>query len=262
MNYHDLLGVGPDATPGEIRSAWQEKVADVDPSDWRFAAYNEALTQLLKQHAPVAEPVDPVVPGEDPEPAPYEHPSSGAEAPPSGAAPDEHSYGADSGSSPGTTARWTPPLWLLAALAVLAAACVALAAIAWSKPSPRAIEDQARAAQSAAESATVAILSYDYRNLDQSEQAAESTMTSTYRTKYSKLFQQIKANAPTTQTVVTTTVVDSSIVRADQGRVQVLVLVDRPTTNKVQTTPLVYQDHVTVTLEKVGGDWLVADMTT
>lgn len=145
---------------------------------------------------------------------------------------------------------------------MLAVACVALAAIAWSKPSPRAIEDQARAAQSSAESATAAILSYDYRNLDRSEQAAESAMTATYRSKYAKLFQQIKANAPTTQTVVTTNVVDSSIVRADQDRVQVLVLVDRPTTNKLQTTPLVYQDHVTVTMERVGGDWLVDDMTT
>ena len=87
-------------------------------------------------------------------------------------------------------------------------------------------------------------------------------MTAPYRAKYAKLFQQIKANAPTTQTVVTTSVVDSSIVRAGEGRVQVLVLVDRPTTNKVQTTPLVYQDHVTVTMEKVGGDWLVDDMST
>ncbi len=49
MNYHDLLGVGPDAGPEEIRAAWSSRIADVDPSDWRFAAYNEALTELLKE---------------------------------------------------------------------------------------------------------------------------------------------------------------------------------------------------------------------
>lgn len=245
MNYHDLLGVTPDAGPDEIRAAWQAKIADVAPSDWRFAAYNEALTELLKEHV-------------EPTPEAVEEPGADEAAEPVASRP------APLAPQRTDDARATRvvPLWLLAALAVLAAACVAVAAIAWATPSPRSIEDRAREAQSSAESAAVAILSYDYRTLDQSERTAESTMTSSYRSKYAKIFAQIKANAPGTQTVVTTNVVDSAIVRAGQDRVQVLVLVDRPTTNKVQTTPLVYQDHVTVTMEQVGGDWLVDDMST
>ena len=65
-----------------------------------------------------------------------------------------------------------------------------------------------------------------------------------------------------TQTVVTTKVVESGIVRAGEGRVEVLLLVDRPTTNKLQTTPVTYEDHVTVTMERRGDDWLIDKMST
>jgi Mce-associated membrane protein len=88
-------------------------------------------------------------------------------------------------------------------------------------------------------------------------------MTTRYRDKaYRPLFATIEKNAPSTRTVVTTKVVESAIVRAQQDRVQVLVLVDRPTTNAKQTTPVTYEDHVTVTMERSGGEWLVDDMST
>jgi Mce-associated membrane protein len=88
-------------------------------------------------------------------------------------------------------------------------------------------------------------------------------MTPRYRDKaYRPLFATIEKNAPTTRTVVTTTVVESAVVRAQQDRVQVLLLVDRPTTNAKQTTPVTYEDHVTVTMEKTDGGWLIDDMTT
>ena len=58
--------------------------------------------------------------------------------------------------------------------------------------------------------------------------------------------------------------VASGIVRSGDDRVSVLLFVDRPTTNK-QTgngSPVVYKDQVTVTLQKVGDDWLVDDLVT
>ncbi len=62
--------------------------------------------------------------------------------------------------------------------------------------------------------------------------------------------------------MVSTEVVESSVVRASEDRVQVLLLVDRPTTNKAQTSPIPYEDHVTLTMEKTDGRWLVDGMST
>jgi Mce-associated membrane protein len=62
--------------------------------------------------------------------------------------------------------------------------------------------------------------------------------------------------------VVTTKVVSSAIVRAGEDRVEVLLLVDRPTTNQKQTTPVTYEAPVTVTMEHTRDGWLVDDMTT
>jgi Mce-associated membrane protein len=51
-------------------------------------------------------------------------------------------------------------------------------------------------------------------------------------------------------------------VRATADRVQVFVLVDQTRTNKQDKQPQVYKNWVTVTMEKVGADWLVAGMST
>jgi Mce-associated membrane protein len=72
----------------------------------------------------------------------------------------------------------------------------------------------------------------------------------------------IRANAPEVGTVVTTEVVSSGIVRSGTDRVQVLVFVNRPTTNKQQRQPVVYRDQVTVTMARVGDSWLVDDLVT
>ncbi len=140
------------------------------------------------------------------------------------------------------------------------------AVLASTAPSDASVADATRSAQAAAERAIVPILSYDAAHLDQDQQAAEGFMTADYRRQYDKLFEVIKANAPKTGTVVSAQVVASGIVRSGDDRVSVLLFVDRPTTNK-QTgngsgEPVVYKDQVTVTLQKVGDDWLVDDLVT
>ena len=87
-------------------------------------------------------------------------------------------------------------------------------------------------------------------------------MTSDYRTEYAKLFEVIKANAPETGTKVSAEVVASGVVRSGEDRVSVLVFVNRPTTNKQVEDPVVYKDQVTVTMQRVGDDWLVDDLVT
>ncbi|WP_300682237.1 hypothetical protein [Nocardioides sp.] len=155
------------------------------------------------------------------------------------------------------------PGWLIAVLGVLALALVSVAAWSWSRPDPVAAEDAAVAAQHAAEQAIVPVVAYDYRTLDENEKDAESYLTSRYRTaQFAPLWATVKKNAPASKTVITATVVGSGVVHATPDRVQVLVLVDRPTSNATTTTPVTYEDHVTVTMVRSGGRWLIDDLTT
>lgn len=266
--WYDLLDVEQTASTERIRAAWKDAVADLDPTDRRFQRLSEAAAVLLD---PVRrEDYDR---GLDRERLADELPD-GAAASAVGDLPTAEPGIADIEPasvavehdpeipcSSGAARR--VPLWLLGALAVLALLLVAPAAFAWTRPDPQAVERGADAARSAAERAVVPVLSYDYRSLDAGQKAAEAQLTQRYRDKaYRPLFATIKQNAPGTRTVVTTKVVGSAIVRAGEDRVEVLLLVDRPTTNTKQTTPVTYEDHVTVTMERTSGGWLIDDMTT
>ena len=46
-NLYDVLDVDPSATADQIRTAWRSAVADLDPTDRRFRAYNQAAEVLL-----------------------------------------------------------------------------------------------------------------------------------------------------------------------------------------------------------------------
>jgi Mce-associated membrane protein len=164
------------------------------------------------------------------------------------------------------------PAWWLAGAAVLALFMVAVSAFAWTQPhaapsGPARVlvqsvsgdpEESARAAQSAAERAIGPILSYDYRHLDEDRAAAQSYMTSSYRSRdYDPLFEVVKQNAPGSKAVVKAEVVGSGIVRSGEDRVEVLLFVNRPTTNKKNSEPVVYKDQVRAQMVKVDGEWLV-----
>ena len=270
-SWYDLLDVAPDASEEEIRAAWKAAIVDLDPTDRRFRVYNQAAEVLLdpKRRARydaelASQPID--------------------EEAPVAAATEGGAPAAEGGSAGGLLGKLrrsrkpkeatpapsaTPvthevrsrrgvPGWVLAVLAVLTAASVGVAAWLWfEEPSDATVEESTRAAQSAAERAIGPILSYDYRHLDEDRAAAESYMTSDYSKQYDQLFAVVKQNAPGTRTVVTGKVVSSGIVRSGSDRVEVLLFVDQPTTNKQHKTPVVYKNQVRAQMEKVGGDWLV-----
>lgn len=202
-------------------------------------------------------------------------------------------------SKPART-RWSAlpvvPLWLLGAVAVLALAAVAATIVvmlhgsgssegpvitASNKNSTTStfegnygapithdhvtlIEEHAADALTAAKAAVVPILSYDYRHLAQDQQRAHAYMTKAYqKDKYDPLFAQIKSNAPAVKAIVKTNPpVDAGVVRVSGDRVQVLLFVDRPTTNAKTSKPIPYQNYVTLTMVDQGGRWLVDDMET
>jgi Mce-associated membrane protein len=244
-SWYDVLDVDPRASEAEIRAAWKAAIADLDPSDRRFRLLNQAAEVLLDRD----------------ERAAYD---AGLEAGPLVAG--DHAPLVDEGAPAPVSKPADPrlvPGWLLVAVAVVAALVVgACAAVAATAPSDASIADATRQAQGAAERAIVPILSYDAAHLDESQRSAEGFMTADYRSEYDKLFEVIKANAPETGTKVTAEVVASGIVRSGTDRVAVLVFVNRPTTNKQLKEPVVYKDQVTVTMQKVGGDWLVDDLVT
>jgi Mce-associated membrane protein len=277
--WYDLLDVEPTASTDEIRAAWKAAVADLDPTDRRFQRLSEAAAVLLdeQRRADYDRSLPTVAVAEAPTRDLPEELPRGAAASSVGDLPEtepgisdiepasvevEHDPEVRERQRRWAVAR-TVPLWLLGVAAVVALVLVALAAFAWTRPDPKAVESNADTAREAAERAVVPVLSYDYRTLAQGQKDAESQMTVHYRDKaFRPLFATIKQNAPGTQAVVTTKVVESAIVRAGEDRVEVLVLVDRPTQNKKQTTPVTYEDHVTVTMEKSGDGWLIDDMTT
>ena len=245
--WYDLLDVPGDASAEEIRTAWKGQIADLEPGDRRFDSLTRAAKVLLDPASRAAYDTTLAVPSSE-DALPVEE---GAPAHPlveEGAlAPDEDRGGV--------------PAWLLAGLGVVAAALVAATAWMWLREDAGS-DEAARAAQTAAERAVVPVLSYDFENLEADREAATAEMTGRYSTEYDKLFALIDENAPQTETRVGAEVVASGIVRAADERVQVLVFVDRPTTNKLSAEPTVYKDQVTLSMQLVDGVWLVDDMVT
>ena len=262
-SWYDVLDVDPGASTDEVRAAWRAGIADLEPGSRRFASLNAAAEVLLDpqrrtaydaslaEDAPVASPDTAPAATPDTDPAPVPAPDEDARRPVAAGAP---AAGARTGRD--------VPAWLLAAVGLVVAALVAGCAWAWQATSGETEEEATRAAQAAAERAIVPVLSYGFETLEEDQARAQGYLTSDYRKDYDQLFAVISDNAPQTETTVEAQVVASGIVRSGQDRVDVLVFVDRPTTNKLTPEPETYKDQVTVTMQRVGDEWLVDNLVT
>jgi Mce-associated membrane protein len=252
--WYDVLGVEPTATTDEIRVAWRAAVADLDPTDRRFRIANQAAEVLLDPGRRAA--YDAELPEEDP--APVLGPVAATEAEPARAL-DETPTAGRGLPDPG----FLVPGWLLIGLAVLTAAALVVVGVLLTRPSDSTVANDTTAAQAAAERAVVPILSYDAHHLSESQAQATPYLTDSYRAEYDKLFTVIKQNAPRTGTVVRAKYLASGIVRTGVDRVDVLVFVNQVTYNKQHPqAPVIYKNQATVTMVKVGDNWLVDDMKT
>lgn len=257
-SWYDVLDVEPTATADEIRAAWRTAVADLDPTDRRFRVYNEAAEVLLEPERRAAYDVQLATLAAEEETAPEE---PAVDASPPVMVVSEPAPPTAAGRSRGPA--WVVPGWLLSAVAGLTALAVAFVLVLLTRPSQASVESDTEAAQAAAEKAVVPLLSYDAKHLDQSQATATPYMTDNERAQYDKLFAVIRQNAPRTGTVVKAKYLASGIVRSGTDRVDVLVFVNQVTTNKQHPEqPVVYKNQVTVTMAKVGGDWLVDNLTT
>jgi Mce-associated membrane protein len=257
-SWYDVLDVDRAASPDEVRAAWRASIADLEPGSRRFASLNTAAEVLLDPRRRAAYDATLAEPETETETeTPVSPVEEGRLAPP---LVEEGPRGA----GPETTAPAGRgvPTWLLAVAGLVLVALVAGCAWAWQSTSGETEEEATRAAQAAAERAIVPVLSYGFETLEEDQARAQGYLTSDYREDYDQLFAVISDNAPQTQTTVDAEVVASGIVRSGVDRVDVLVFVDRPTTNKLTPEPETYKDQVTVTMQKVGDEWLVDNLVT
>jgi len=264
-HWYDLLDVEPDASTEEIRAAWKSSIADLDPGDRRFRAFSEAAAILLDPARraeydatlAVAEPE----PDPEPEPGPVAEPVAEA---PVVSEPDADPLAASEGAG--------IPLAVVIVTAIATVVLVVVTVLAFlgsdSAPDglatgPARVDDsEVRAAQAAAETAVVPVISYDYRTLDADAEAAKSYMTESYREKYDETFSIVKTYAPKSKTVVTVEVVASGIVRTGDDRVDVLLFINRPTINTTYPEGVISRDQATLQMKLVDGEWLVDGLIT
>lgn len=243
-SWYDVLDVEPTAGTEEIRRAWRSAIDGLEPGR-RFRALNDAAEVLLDDERRAAHDADLARDaGIEPDAATAEdHREAGGEPTP---------------AAPYAARGWAPPGWLLAGMAILVGLFAGLSVWQLSMPSDAEVRTATRGAQADAERAAVAVLSYDYRDLDASAATAAAYLTDDYRsTDYEPLFELIRQNAPSTRTVVTVEVVASGIVRSGEDRVSVLVFVNRPTLRADRPEPEVFRDQVTMEMVQVADEWLV-----
>lgn len=238
-SWYDVLDVESTASADEIRAAWRSGIADLEPGSRRFQTLNQAAEVLLDDRSRAA--YDAELAAQAPEPVIAEGPAPAGliETPPR-----------------------SIPTWLLGLLGALTIVSVAAAIWAWQAGDDTAVEDATSSAQAAAEQAIEPLLSYDYQALEADQKRAQSYLTADYRKDYDKLFGVIADNAPSTQTKVVADAFASAIVRSGEDRVDVLIFVDQLTTNKLTPRPVTYKNQVTVTMQKVGEDWLIDNLVT
>jgi Mce-associated membrane protein len=284
VDLYDVLDVHREASDADIRAAWKTAIADLDPSDRRFRAYNQAAEVLLDPDkraaydAELANREEDPAPGQTTETA-VDHEPAPAAAPAgerTGRTPAAALSGlrrrlarprSDTAATPTGTSPRSLPVWLPIVLLALTIAFGATAAWILSQtPSDDTVARALRTAEGTAQTAAPVIFSYDYRRLEESRDRATAYLTPDYRQKYDDLFTTvIEQNAPRLKTTVESEFLSSGIVRTAGGdqaddRVQVLVVFDMITTNRQVTEPRRSPAYAVLTMERVGDDWLVDDV--
>jgi Mce-associated membrane protein len=124
------------------------------------------------------------------------------------------------------------------------------------------ITDARVAAASAAETKVPQLLSYDFTTVDAQLGTALDNLTGEFRSQYDTLVQQVIAPAAKDKGVVTSaTVAQVSVVDVTSDAVNLLLFLNQSTTARDTPDPKLDGSRVTVSMKKVGADWLIADVS-
>ena len=257
-NLYDLLNVDETASTEEIRAAWKAAIADLDPSDRRFRAFNQAAEILLdpeRRRAYDAEIAGEEATEPEPEPEPEPGPEPEPEPEPEPAAPEAE-------------ADRTVPQRLLVVAGVLALLAIAGTVWIWTRPGAggdvdryERREEAAGQAEAAAEAAVGPVLSFDYRDgLDDDTTTAEPYLTEAYAGERRSLMEELDPTARAGQVVVEADAIATGVTRSGDDRAEILVFVDQRTSRKDTPEPFVLRQWVRVTMVHEGDRWLVDNL--
>ncbi|WP_110206740.1 J domain-containing protein [Nocardioides daejeonensis] len=256
-SWYDVLGVAPEASEEEIRAAWREATADLEPTDRRFDLYNQAAKVLLdtqaraaydrEQDAPVVEPVETE----------------------SAAVVEPVETGATSVVEPVETesaphARGGVPTWLLAALALAVLLVGGFAGYVQTRDTDAdtpSNEAAVREAKSVLEQSFGNVLTYRWDDLETAHQRAVAVLTPQYRCEFDKVWAVVLEKAEQVKAVVRTDVLRSGVtaVSDDGDRVQ-LVAVIRNQASNAGGDQGVGTLMLGVTMVHRDGTWLIDDV--
>ena len=158
---------------------------------------------------------------------------------------------------------------LTALLAVLTvAAIVAAVVLGLQVRRDAGVADARDQAPAAAERAAKAVFSYDYRTLPTDRERAKNYLSPAFAAKYLKNFDALATQkdgtaglAVQSKAVVKASVLGSGVVDAQDGVARVLVYVNL-TSTKAGGDPQIFQNRVSMTMEKSGNRWLVDGVNT
>jgi Mce-associated membrane protein len=152
--------------------------------------------------------------------------------------------------------------WRIVSLTVLvllvAGVAVWDASLVSQQSRARNTQNAENAAMAAAKTDIEQILSYDYRNLSADLAKASSDTTGEFNGQFAVLASELISPAAAQQhTITKATVPDVSVISSTGNQVVVLVFVDQSTTDKAQQKAQQNVSQVKVTMQDVGGRWLV-----
>ena len=253
--WYDVLGVDPEATSDEIRDAWKQAIADLEPTDRRFRACNQAAEVLLdpERRAAYDAELAAVAPSQS-EPAvePAVEPELASE-------PWTEPAPAPTDRGP----AWVPSNRLLIGLAALAAIVAVLAAVVQFVVDPPAedVEDSIREARDAAADAMPVLFTYNYKTAEVDRDQALRRTTGCFHDQLEEVWDEaILPNIEEAKGTATSTLVTTGVVRASDGgdRVDIVVVLDSETSNVAVSNE--ERQTFTVTMVDEDGDWLVEDV--
>lgn len=265
IDLYAVLGVARDASRDEVRAAWTKAVAGLDPTAPTFRVFNQAGEVLLDDARRQQYDADLAAA----EAAETSTPTATTVASTQDAAATPVAASGSQATSERSKRPQGAPTWLLACLLILALLVGGAAAFASDqiggvlpdRAAPKGAANISDAVE-AAEKAVVPVLSYDYRDLEGTKKGAIAHLTPDFRKKYEQTFTLIEQNAPETKAVVGVQVVGSAVGRVTDSSAEVLLFVNRPTTNKAHPDPVIYKDQVTLTMVRSGSLWRVDNMRT
>lgn len=123
------------------------------------------------------------------------------------------------------------------------------------------IEAAGLAAQAAAETYAVALTSIDSEDLDSDFATVLDGATGEFKEMYSRSSTQLKQLLIDNDATGQGTVVDSAIKSASADKAEILLFVDQTVTNSAAPEPRIDRSRVLMTMERVDGRWLAAEVT-